>query len=85
MANDWRALMSRPKFLILDEPSLGLAPLVVDGVCSRQSKFPWPKGDHIPCRAECLKSLGDTQRGYVLEHGSDLDPDSTSAALQRQK
>jgi len=64
-----RALMSRPKFLILDEPSLGLAPLVVDGVFETVKVLHGQKVTIFLVEQNVLKSLEITQRGYVLEHG----------------
>ena len=64
-----RALMSRPKFLILDEPSLGLAPLVVDGVFETVKVLHSQKVTIFLVEQNVLKSLEITQRGYVLEHG----------------
>jgi len=64
-----RALMSRPKFLILDEPSLGLAPLVVDGVFETVKVLHNQKVTIFLVEQNVLKSLEITQRGYVLEHG----------------
>jgi branched-chain amino acid transport system ATP-binding protein len=64
-----RALMSRPKFLILDEPSLGLAPKVVKEI------FQVIEGLHtkgIPIlliEQNVNAALKISQRGYVLENG----------------
>jgi branched-chain amino acid transport system ATP-binding protein len=64
-----RALMSRPKFLILDEPSLGLAPVVVDSVFETV-EFLYKEGVTILLVEQNVRrSLEIAQRGYVLENG----------------
>jgi branched-chain amino acid transport system ATP-binding protein len=50
-----RALMARPKLLMLDEPSLGLAPLIVKQIFEAiQRAQPQPGADRVPGRAERL-------------------------------
>ena len=51
-----RALMARPKLLLLDEPSLGLAPLIVKGIFEAIKKLNKTGGaDRLPRRAERLR------------------------------
>lgn len=64
-----RALMSRPKFLIMDEPSLGLAPLIVDSVFEAIMTLKKEGMTILLVEQNIRKSLGIAQRGYVLEHG----------------
>ena len=47
-----RALMARPRLLLLDEPSLGLAPIVVEDILARLSQLRARGGDHSPGGAE---------------------------------
>jgi ABC-type lipoprotein export system ATPase subunit len=47
-----RALMSRPKLLLLDEPSLGLAPIVVKQIFATLRELAQDRHDHLPGRAE---------------------------------
>lgn len=64
-----RALMSRPKFLIMDEPSLGLAPVVVDSVFETVELL-YKEGVTILLVEQNVKrSLEIARRGYVLENG----------------
>lgn len=64
-----RALMSRPKFLILDEPSLGLAPVVVDSVFETVELLYKEGVTILLVEQNVRRSLEIAQRGYVLENG----------------
>jgi branched-chain amino acid transport system ATP-binding protein len=64
-----RALMMHPKMIIMDEPSLGLAPILVDEVFGIISKIA-KEGMSIFIVEQNLKqSLSIADRGYVLENG----------------
>lgn len=65
-----RALMSRPKLLMLDEPSLGLAPLLVEEIFRILLTL---KAQNIPLlliEQNAKAALRIATRGYVLETGS---------------
>jgi len=65
-----RALMARPKVLMLDEPSLGLAPILVETIFSIVREI---NGQGIPVllvEQNASKALEVAHRGYVLETGS---------------
>ena len=65
-----RALMLRPRILLLDEPSLGLAPLIVDELFSELRRINTEFGVTmlvVEQNADMALDLG--QRGYVLEAG----------------
>jgi len=65
-----RALMSRPRLLLLDEPSVGLAPLVVESI-GRVVKELNEKGISILIvEQNAQMALGVSHRGYILEVGS---------------
>ena len=65
-----RALMSNPKFLMLDEPSLGLAPNIVDTVFDIIKKINKERGITIVIVEQNANiALNAADRGYVLENG----------------
>ena len=64
-----RALMARPKVLMLDEPSLGLAPIMVETIFSVIREI---NGEGIPVllvEQNASKALAVANRAYVLETG----------------
>ena len=66
-----RALMSRPRLLLLDEPSLGLAPLVTREVFERLGEINRAEGlTMLVVEQNASLDLAIAQRGYVLETGS---------------
>ncbi len=75
-----RALMSRPKFLMLDEPSLGLAPLLVKTIFERIVEINRERGLTILLvEQNANRALEISHSGYVLETGKiTLHGDSAS-------
>lgn len=66
-----RALMSRPSLLLLDEPSLGLAPLIVQDLFSRFRQINEETGTTmLVVEQNAQLALGIADRGYVLESGT---------------
>jgi branched-chain amino acid transport system ATP-binding protein len=66
-----RALMSRPELLIIDELSLGLAPVVVDDLIDILAKLRKERGISILLVEQDVKvALDIADRGYVLEAGA---------------
>jgi branched-chain amino acid transport system ATP-binding protein len=64
-----RAMMMEPKLLILDEPSLGLAPIVVDEVFRILSGYKQSGVSMLLIEQNLVKALSLADRGYVLETG----------------
>jgi branched-chain amino acid transport system ATP-binding protein len=65
-----RALMSRPKLLLLDEPSLGLAPMIVQDLFSRFHRINEETGTTmLVVEQNAQLALSIATRGYVLESG----------------
>jgi branched-chain amino acid transport system ATP-binding protein len=65
-----RALMSRPRLLMLDEPSLGLAPLIVREVFDIITKLRDAGVSILLVEQNARAALQVADRGYVLETGS---------------
>ncbi len=64
-----RGLMSRPKLLLLDEPSLGLAPLIVQQVFKVIAEIRRQGTTVLLVEQNANMALGIADRGYVLEAG----------------
>ena len=64
-----RALMSKPKLLLLDEPSLGLAPRVVEQISGIITDINRSGVSIILVEQNARMALGLSQYGYVLETG----------------
>ena len=65
-----RALMAAPKVLLLDEPSLGLAPLVVEEVFKSIVEIHARGVSVLLAEQNAHAALGVARRGYVIEEGS---------------
>jgi branched-chain amino acid transport system ATP-binding protein len=64
-----RALMAEPKVLLMDEPSLGLAPMVVDAVCKVLLDLHKQGLTIVMVEQNALIALEMAQRAYILEGG----------------
>lgn len=67
-----RALMASPKLLMLDEPSLGLAPLVVDMIFDTIIKIREMGVTVLVVEQNVLATLDVADRGYVIEVGNNV-------------
>jgi branched-chain amino acid transport system ATP-binding protein len=65
-----RALMSKPRLLLLDEPSLGLAPIMVQTIFGVIQKVRREGGTVLLVEQNARQALDIADRGYVLETGS---------------
>jgi branched-chain amino acid transport system ATP-binding protein len=76
-----RALMSRPKLLLLDEPSLGLAPLIVQMIFEIIRKINGEGTTILLVEQNANLALNISARGYVLETGTIVMQDASSKLL----
>ncbi|GAC1686989.1 MAG: ABC transporter ATP-binding protein [Candidatus Dormibacteraceae bacterium] len=65
-----RALMARPKLLMLDEPSLGLAPILIETIFSIVREINAQGTPVLLVEQNATKALEVAHRAYVLETGS---------------
>ena len=65
-----RAMMAKPKVLMLDEPSLGLAPILVETIFQIIREINSQGVPILLVEQNALKALEAAHRGYVLETGS---------------
>lgn len=76
-----RALMSRPRLLLLDEPSLGLAPLVVAELMEKLKEIHQAGTTIFLVEQNVTLALQTAQRGYLMETGHIVGADSAAALL----
>ena len=78
-----RALMARPRLLLLDEPSLGLAPLIIQQIFEIIKKINKESGTTIfLVEQNANQALKLADRGYVMENGRITLVDKASALLE---
>ncbi len=79
-----RALMAKPRLLLLDEPSMGLAPVLVDGVFDTIQRIAQEGVTILLVEQNAHMALQIADRGYVLQSGEVAISD-TAANLQRNE
>jgi branched-chain amino acid transport system ATP-binding protein len=79
-----RALMSRPKILLLDEPSMGLAPILVETIFRTIQEINQQGVTVLLVEQNALMALQVAHRGYVLETGA-IVLDDTAANLRENE
>jgi branched-chain amino acid transport system ATP-binding protein len=77
-----RALMARPKLLLLDEPSLGLAPIIVDTIFEVLTEINNAGVSILMVEQNVTKALNFAARGYVLEQGRIILEGPTQSLLE---
>ena len=79
-----RALMARPKLLLLDEPSMGIAPILVDRIYETIQEINKQGTTILLVEQSATHALNASSRGYVLATGEVALSDS-SDALQKNE
>lgn len=79
-----RALMSRPQMLLLDEPSMGLAPLLVDEVFNTVTRLRKQGITIFLVEQNAMGALAVADRGYVIETGNILMSDTGDALIANE-
>src|SRR5687767_707038 len=73
-----RALMANPKLLLLDEPSMGIAPILVERIYETIAEINRQGTTILLVEQNANYALGVSKRGYVLETGSVALEDKSS-------
>jgi branched-chain amino acid transport system ATP-binding protein len=80
-----RALMARPKLLMLDEPSMGLAPIFVEKIFEIVREINQQGTPILLVEQNALMALDTADRGYVLETGSIVLADDAKALRENEQ
>ncbi|MGH2970618.1 MAG: ABC transporter ATP-binding protein [Gaiellaceae bacterium] len=80
-----RALMARPKLLMLDEPSMGLAPIFVERIFETIVEVNKQGTSILLVEQNALMALHVANRGYVLETGNVALADDAKALAQNEQ
>ncbi|MBM7456300.1 branched-chain amino acid transport system ATP-binding protein [Oceanisphaera litoralis] len=81
-----RALMSKPRLLLLDEPSLGLAPIIIAQIFETIARLRDEKGMTVfLVEQNANQALKLADRGYVLENGRVVLADTGAALLVNEQ
>ena len=77
-----RALMAKPKILLLDEPSMGLAPILVELIFDIITKLNQEGTTILLVEQNALMALSIAHRGYVLQTGEMVLADEASKLMK---
>lgn len=80
-----RALMGNPKILLLDEPSLGLAPLIVKEIFKVIKEINQKGVTILLVEQNSKAALQIADRGYVLENGKIVLTDTAEVLLNNEE
>jgi branched-chain amino acid transport system ATP-binding protein len=79
-----RALMSQPRLLLLDEPSLGLAPIIIQQIFDTIQQLREEGMTIFLVEQNANQALKLADRGYVLENGHVVLEDTGAALLANE-
>ncbi len=79
-----RALMARPKLLLLDEPSMGLAPLIVEDIFRIIQNVNEEGTTVLLVEQNANLALSVADKGYVLETGRIVLSDTAANLLENE-
>ncbi|MEJ2597179.1 MAG: ABC transporter ATP-binding protein [Anaerolineales bacterium] len=80
-----RAMMARPRMLLMDEPSMGLAPVLVEAIFETIQRINKEEGTTVLLvEQNALMALSIANRGYVLQTGEILLKDSAANLKQNE-
>jgi branched-chain amino acid transport system ATP-binding protein len=77
-----RAMMTRPRVLLLDEPSLGLAPVLVETIFQVIEELHQEGTTILLIEQNALLALNTASRGYVMETGNIVMSDAAATLLE---
>jgi branched-chain amino acid transport system ATP-binding protein len=80
-----RALMTKPKLLLLDEPSMGLAPIVVERIFQTIREIREQGVTILLVEQNAAQALNLANRGYVIETGKIVLEDEAKALLANER
>ena len=81
-----RALMTKPKLMMLDEPSMGLAPLIVQDIFNIVKRINKEEGTTILLVEQNAKmALAAADHGYVLKNGEIVMYDTGQSLLHNEE
>jgi branched-chain amino acid transport system ATP-binding protein len=80
-----RALMGRPKLMLLDEPSLGLAPILVNAIFDTIRRISEQGTTILLVEQNAQVALQSSNRGYVLETGEITLADTSEELLNNEE
>jgi len=80
-----RALMSKPKLLLLDEPSMGLAPIIIQKIFATLRELREKGLTLLLVEQDATVALSIADRGYVLQNGEVVMHDTGSNLLNNDE
>ena len=80
-----RALMTKPKVLMLDEPSAGVSPIIMDGLFKKVTEIANQGTSVLMVEQNAKQALKISNLGFVLNQGKNLFTDSGNSLLENKE